>query len=98
MKKTIVSLAAIMFVLTMGLSFASAGDASTPPYNGITVFSTAPAANNAETVKAENKQLYNGITSFGTSPASASKAASSEAGAGSQAKQLHNGITSFSKS
>jgi hypothetical protein len=94
MKKTTVGLAAMVLVLAMGLSFAFAGDASTPQYNGITVFNMVPAENNAGTLTADSKQPYNGITSFASSPAPANKA-----GAGTRAeREPYNGVTLFSKS
>ena len=99
MKKRIIGIAVIELVLTMGLSYAFAGDASTPPDNGITVFSSVPAADDAATVTAQGRQLYNGITVFGSSPEAARKASARAAGVSIRAdREPYNGITVFDKS
>lgn len=98
MKKTMaVGMAAMALVLTMGVSFASAGDSLNPPANGVTVFSPIPDRNIAGTVAADSTLTYNGVTDFGSPAAApASKSAAREPQADTKAeKQSYNGITVF---
>jgi hypothetical protein len=96
MKKTIaVGMAATALVLTMGVSFASAGDSMNPPANGVTVFSPVPDRSIAK-VTADSTPAYNGITDFGSpAVAPASKSADREQADTRGEKQSYNGITVF---
>lgn len=92
MKKTIaVGMSAMSLVLTMGVSFASAGDSMNPQANGATVFIPVLDRTNAA-MTADSMPAYNGITYFG-SPVVASPE-STEADTRAE-RQSYNGITVF---
>ena len=91
MKKTIaVGMASMALVLTMGVSFASAGDSMNPTANGATVFSQVPDRNNAA-MTADSIPASNGITYFG-SPVAAPASAQADTAA---ERQSYNGVTVF---
>jgi hypothetical protein len=97
MKKTTIGLAATALVLTMGISSAFAGDAWSPPDNGVTVFTPVPERNTSGTAAMDAGQPYNGVTVFETPPARTMKSTVSERAGIRVEKEPYNGVTIFNE-